>query len=105
MRSCNNSLAKGLSVAKVKRLKTLLFIAVMGNGCQTLDSMKVNGRYLFVSAVHYTKKYEAFTEGARGDSSRRYLRLLGHSNNSVYPLVGRFKHQLQILRMIVDPKD
>jgi hypothetical protein len=44
------------------RLKTVLFIAFMATGCGTLDSMKVNSRYLVVSAVHYTKKYAAFPE-------------------------------------------
>jgi len=93
LRGCNNSLAKGPSVAKVKRLKTLLFIAVMGNGCRTLDSMKVNGRYLVVSAVHYAKKYKAFTEEQEeirvadicaywGTAITRYIRWLADSNNN-----------------------
>jgi hypothetical protein len=47
------------------RLKTLLFISLMMNGCGTLDSMKVNGRYLVVSAVHYTRKYTAFPDEER----------------------------------------
>jgi hypothetical protein len=47
------------------RLRTLLFIALMATGCGTLDSMKVNSRYLVVSAVHYKKKYTASPDEER----------------------------------------